>query len=80
MQLTTTSRAEFGDFDIKTVLQEIKRGKRMVCAFKFILCNVSLLTFCFEFRTHLKFIQSSKILIQSSSHVKAPYIFDLFLI
>lgn len=31
VQLTTTSRAEFGDFDIKTVLQEIKRGKRMVC-------------------------------------------------
>ncbi|XP_056665897.1 PHD finger protein 6-like [Monodelphis domestica] len=31
VQLTTTSRAEFGDFDIKTVLQEIKRGKRMRC-------------------------------------------------
>ncbi|NWT77512.1 PHF6 protein, partial [Lanius ludovicianus] len=31
VQLTTTSRAEFGDFDIKTVLQEIKRGKRMKC-------------------------------------------------
>ncbi|KAL7979557.1 hypothetical protein Chor_004715 [Crotalus horridus] len=30
VQLTTTSRAEFGDFDIKTVLQEIKRGKRML--------------------------------------------------
>ncbi|KAK1346446.1 hypothetical protein QTO34_000302 [Cnephaeus nilssonii] len=35
VQLTTTSRAEFGDFDIKTVLQEIKRGKRMVCGFIF---------------------------------------------
>ncbi|KAM8965235.1 PHD finger protein 6-like isoform 2-T3 [Sarcophilus harrisii] len=31
VQLTTTSRAEFGDFDIKTVIQEIKRGKRMKC-------------------------------------------------
>uniref|UniRef100_A0A8C1JZW7 PHD finger protein 6 n=1 Tax=Cyprinus carpio TaxID=7962 RepID=A0A8C1JZW7_CYPCA len=30
VQLTTTSRAEFGNFDIKTVIQEIKRGKRMV--------------------------------------------------
>lgn len=62
VQLTTTSRAEFGDFDIKTVLQEIKRGKRMVCGFTFMLCNV-ILTFCFKFRTHLKFIQSSKNLI-----------------
>ncbi|XP_051824276.1 PHD finger protein 6-like isoform X2 [Antechinus flavipes] len=33
VQLTTTSRAEFGDFDIKTVIQEIKRGKRMKCTF-----------------------------------------------
>ncbi|XP_036596585.1 PHD finger protein 6-like [Trichosurus vulpecula] len=33
VQLTTTSRAESGDFDIKTVLQEIKRGKRMKCTF-----------------------------------------------
>lgn len=32
VQLTTTSRAEFGNFDIKTVIQEIKRGKRMVSA------------------------------------------------
>jgi len=42
VQLTTTSRAEFGDFDIKTVLQEIKRGKRMVCDFiiyVFVLCH-----------------------------------------
>ncbi|KAJ8282790.1 hypothetical protein COCON_G00053090 [Conger conger] len=31
VQLTTTSRAEFGNFDIKTVIQEIKRGKRMKC-------------------------------------------------
>ncbi|XP_053330176.1 PHD finger protein 6 [Spea bombifrons] len=31
VQLTTTSRAEFGDFDIKTVIQEMKRGKRMKC-------------------------------------------------
>ncbi|KAJ8266930.1 hypothetical protein GJAV_G00136310 [Gymnothorax javanicus] len=31
VQLTTTSRAEFGNFDIKTVTQEIKRGKRMKC-------------------------------------------------
>ncbi|CAL8236573.1 unnamed protein product [Boreogadus saida] len=31
VQLTTTSRAEFGNFDVKTVLQEIKRGKRMKC-------------------------------------------------
>ncbi|XP_056295943.1 PHD finger protein 6 isoform X1 [Pseudoliparis swirei] len=30
VQLTTTSRAEFGNFDVKTVIQEIKRGKRMV--------------------------------------------------
>nr|XP_034958588.1 PHD finger protein 6 [Zootoca vivipara] len=37
VQLTTTSRAEFGDFDIKTVLQEIKRGKRMKCT----LCSQS---------------------------------------
>ncbi|CAF94680.1 unnamed protein product, partial [Tetraodon nigroviridis] len=29
VQLTTTSRAEFGNFDVKTVIQEIKRGKRM---------------------------------------------------
>ncbi|CAB1336929.1 unnamed protein product [Coregonus sp. 'balchen'] len=29
VQLTTSSRAEFGNFDIKTVIQEIKRGKRM---------------------------------------------------
>lgn len=39
VQLTTTSRAEFGDFDIKTVLQEIKRGKRMVCPFSFVSCK-----------------------------------------
>ncbi|XP_052006024.1 PHD finger protein 6 isoform X2 [Xyrauchen texanus] len=32
VQLTTTSRAEFGNFDIKTVIQEIKRGKRMLGA------------------------------------------------
>ncbi|KAG2464409.1 PHF6 protein, partial [Polypterus senegalus] len=32
VQLTTTSRAEFGNFDIKTVIQEIKRGKRMAGA------------------------------------------------
>ncbi|XP_045886200.1 PHD finger protein 6 isoform X2 [Micropterus dolomieu] len=31
VQLTTTSRAEFGNFDVKTVIQEIKRGKRMKC-------------------------------------------------
>uniref|UniRef100_A0A8C5PSG3 PHD finger protein 6 n=1 Tax=Leptobrachium leishanense TaxID=445787 RepID=A0A8C5PSG3_9ANUR len=31
VQLTTTSRAEVGDFDIKTVIQEMKRGKRMKC-------------------------------------------------
>ncbi|XP_066505115.1 PHD finger protein 6 isoform X2 [Hoplias malabaricus] len=31
VQLTTTSRAEFGNFEIKTVIQEIKRGKRMKC-------------------------------------------------
>ncbi|GAA6109751.1 PHD finger protein 6 [Tachysurus ichikawai] len=31
VQLTTTSRAEFGNFDIKTVIQEIRRGKRMKC-------------------------------------------------
>ncbi|KAK6298167.1 PHD finger protein 6 [Coregonus clupeaformis] len=31
VQLTTSSRAEFGNFDIKTVIQEIKRGKRMKC-------------------------------------------------
>ncbi|KAJ8396508.1 hypothetical protein AAFF_G00018140 [Aldrovandia affinis] len=31
VQLTTTSRAEFGNFEIKTVTQEIKRGKRMKC-------------------------------------------------
>ncbi|MBN3297462.1 PHD finger protein 6 [Amia ocellicauda] len=31
VQLTTTSLAEFGNFDIKTVIQEIKRGKRMKC-------------------------------------------------
>ncbi|XP_043913244.1 PHD finger protein 6-like [Protopterus annectens] len=31
IQLTTTSRADFGNFDIKTVIQEIKRGKRMKC-------------------------------------------------
>ncbi|MEQ2283780.1 hypothetical protein AMECASPLE_015107 [Ameca splendens] len=30
VQLTTTSRAEFGNFDVKTVIQEMKRGKRMV--------------------------------------------------
>ncbi|RMC19762.1 hypothetical protein DUI87_03326 [Hirundo rustica rustica] len=36
VQLTTTSRAEFGDFDIKTVLQEIKRGKRMQKADKWL--------------------------------------------
>uniref|UniRef100_A0A8C5XCB5 PHD finger protein 6 n=1 Tax=Microcebus murinus TaxID=30608 RepID=A0A8C5XCB5_MICMU len=59
VQLTTTSRAEFGDFDIKTVLQEIKRGKRMVCGF-YICYATLLLTFCFKFRTHLRFIQSSK--------------------
>lgn len=35
VQLTTTSRAEFGNFDIKTVIQEIKRGKRMVKFSKF---------------------------------------------
>lgn len=33
VQLTTTSRAEFGNFDVKTVIQEIKRGKRMVGRF-----------------------------------------------
>lgn len=32
VQLTTTSRAEFGNFEVKTVIQEIKRGKRMVCS------------------------------------------------
>lgn len=31
VQLTTTSRAEFGNFEVKTVIQEIKRGKRMKC-------------------------------------------------
>ncbi|XP_055500069.1 LOW QUALITY PROTEIN: PHD finger protein 6 [Leucoraja erinacea] len=31
VQLTTSSRKDFGDFDIKTVIQEIKRGKRMKC-------------------------------------------------
>lgn len=31
VQLTTSSRAEFGNFEIKTVIQEIKRGKRMKC-------------------------------------------------
>ncbi|NXP49164.1 PHF6 protein, partial [Heliornis fulica] len=39
VQLTTTSRAEFGDFDIKTVLQEIKRGKRMVCICREDVCS-----------------------------------------
>ncbi|XP_038630266.1 PHD finger protein 6 isoform X1 [Scyliorhinus canicula] len=31
VQLTNSSRKDFGDFDIKTVIQEIKRGKRMKC-------------------------------------------------
>ncbi|KAI9515761.1 PHD finger protein 6 [Dissostichus eleginoides] len=31
VQLTTSSRAEFGNFEVKTVIQEIKRGKRMKC-------------------------------------------------
>ncbi|XP_042196652.1 PHD finger protein 6 [Callorhinchus milii] len=31
VQLTASSREDFGDFDIKTVIQEIKRGKRMKC-------------------------------------------------
>uniref|UniRef100_A0AAV2MM54 PHD-type domain-containing protein n=1 Tax=Knipowitschia caucasica TaxID=637954 RepID=A0AAV2MM54_KNICA len=34
VQLTTSSRAEFGNFEVKTVIQEIKRGKRMKCTTK----------------------------------------------
>ncbi|KAF6717822.1 PHD finger protein 6 [Oryzias melastigma] len=57
VQLTTTSRAEFGNFDVKTVIQEIKRGKRMVrkttrltCCFFFFLFLLALtfLLFCFQ--------------------------------
>lgn len=67
VQLTTTSRAEFGDFDIKTVLQEIKRGKRMVCDFflylyVFVLCRDTFDS-CFKLRIHLLFIQLLRMLI-----------------
>ncbi|XP_015687945.1 PHD finger protein 6 [Protobothrops mucrosquamatus] len=50
VQLTTTSRAEFGDFDIKTVLQEIKRGKRMKCT----LCSQSGATIGCEIKACIK--------------------------
>lgn len=58
VQLTTTSRAEFGDFDIKTVLQEIKRGKRMVCGSY--TCVMHIILDYFKYETHIKFNQSSK--------------------